>query len=147
MSELDNIIHTLKDTYDGSAWHGSSVKAVLSKLNQKDVDAKIGNGHSIGELILHMAAWRTFAIKKLRGDDHYDVSDEFNFPGCSNLRDAIDELDKTQIALISAITNFNEQKLREIVPQKKYSYQKMLVGIPHHDLYHLGQIVMIMKQF
>jgi len=147
MSELDNIIHILEDTYDGNAWHGSSVKAVLSKLSKENANAKIGDSHSIVELIQHMAAWRIFAIKKLLGDDDYDVSDQENFSGDTSLAGAIHRLDKSQIELISAITDFDKQKLNQEVPHKNYSYRKMLYGIPHHDLYHLGQIVMISKQF
>ena len=143
----DIIIDTLKDVYNGNPWHGPSIINVKSNLPEDKLHAKIGSGHSILELILHMAAWRTFVIKKLAGDDKYDVDDATNFPGGTSLKDAIHQLDKSQVELINAITHFDPQKLHEAVPLKKYSYYKMLSGITHHDLYHLGQIVMITRQF
>ncbi len=147
MAECANIVNTLRATYEGPAWHGAAVKEVLSKIPPDKLHAKIGDGHTIIELILHMAAWRTYAIEKLNGNETYEVSEAANFPIGKNLDDAMEVLNKTQSELITAITGFDEQKLHEQVPSKKYSYYKMLHGVVHHDLYHLGQIVMITKQF
>lgn len=147
MSDQDLIINTLKDVYDGSPWHGPSVSSVISKIAEDRLNAKIGSAHSIVELILHMVAWRTFVIKKLNGDNDYDVGGDANFPKGTTLKDAIDQLDKSQTELISAITHFDPQRIHDEVPFKKYSYLKMISGITHHDLYHLGQIVMITRQF
>lgn len=147
MSEIDHIIDTLKDTYEGNAWHGPSAKEILSKISENQQDAKIGNGHSIIEIILHMNAWRNFVIQILLGNDSYQVTDELNFPQGQNLKEAIRILDKSQEELIATIAKFDEQNLHQEVPKRKYSYHKLLHGIIHHDLYHLGQIVMIIKQF
>ncbi|HEY5692459.1 MAG TPA: DinB family protein [Cyclobacteriaceae bacterium] len=147
MNDQDIIINTLKDVYNGNPWHGPSITNVLSKLSENKLNAKIGNGHSIVELILHIVAWRTFAIKKLKGDHDYNVDDEANFPKGRSLKDALDQLDNSQAELMDAINHFDPQKLNEEIPGKKYSYYKMIAGITHHDLYHLGQIVMITKQF
>lgn len=146
MNAQNIIIDTLKDVYNGSPWHGPSITNVLSKLSEDKLNDKIGSGHSIVELILHMVAWRTFVIKKLRGDHGYDVGDEANFPNGSSLKDALRQLDNSQTELIDAIIHFDPQKLNDEVPGKKYSYHKMIAGITHHDLYHLGQIIMITKQ-
>lgn len=147
MNDLDIIINSLKDVYNGNPWHGPSITNVLSKLPEDKLNARIGDAHSIAELILHIVAWRTFVIRKLKGDHDYDVDVEANFPHGSSLKYALDQLDKSQVELIEAITQFDLQKLNEEVPGKKYSYHKMIAGITDHDLYHLGQIVMITKQF
>lgn len=94
-----------------------------------------------------MAAWRHFAIQKLLGNDAYVVADEINFPKGNNLADAMRQLDRSQEELIGIIAKFDERILQQEVPHKKYSYYKLLHGIIQHDLYHLGQIVMILKQF
>lgn len=147
MSEIDRIINSIRDSYDGNAWHGPSIKEILSKISDGQFNAKIGNGHSIIEIILHMAAWRHFAIQKLLGNDAYVVADEINFPKGNNLADAMRQLDRSQEELIGIIAKFDERILQQEVPHKKYSYYKLLHGIIQHDLYHLGQIVMILKQF
>ncbi len=94
-----------------------------------------------------MTTWRMFALRKLRGDNEFDVSDELNFPKKGNWGGAIEGLEQSQRDLISELSRFDEKKLQEIVPGRKYSFYKLLHGIAHHDLYHLGQIVMISKQF
>lgn len=147
MTALQEIVHTLKDTYDGYAWHGSSVKEVLLKIPSDKVEARIGNSHSIIELVMHMTAWRTFVIQKLQGNNEYKVSEEANFPSGESLTEAIVQLDKSQLELLEALSGFDSNKLGEYVPSQKYSFYKLLHGIVHHDLYHLGQIVMITKHF
>lgn len=147
MSEIDRIISTLRDTYEKNAWHGPAVKEIISKISEDQREAKIGNGHSIIEIILHMIAWRNFVIQILLGNDSYKVTDELNFPEGHNLTATIKKLDKSQEELVATIAKFDEQNLHHEVPGQKYSYYKLLHGIIHHDLYHLGQIVMIIKQF
>lgn len=147
MSAKAGIISTLKDTYDGSAWHGPSLMQVCSKIPAAKANTRIGPGHSIIEIVLHMVAWRNFVIHKLNGDDSYDVTEEINFPQSNNWTAALEELDKNQKELLQAIAQFDEQKLIDLVPGRNYSFYKLLHGIVHHDTYHQGQIVMITKQF
>lgn len=147
MSELDRIIEDVKETFDGNAWHGPSIKQILSKIPQEQAHARVANGHSIIELVLHMAAWRTFVIHKLRGNDAFEVKEENNFPKGVDWTTALDELDKSQRDLLDALTHFDAERLANQVPNRKYSYYKLLHGIVQHDVYHQGQIVMITRQF
>lgn len=147
MNEVETIIQTLKDTFDGEAWHGPNVKSVLSKITGDKAENRIGNGHSIIELVRHMTSWRLFVLRKLQGDNEFDVSDELNFPKEGNWEGAIAGLEQSQRDLLRELSRFDAKKLKEIVPGRKYSFSKLLHGIIHHDLYHLGQIVMIFKQF
>lgn len=147
MSAKAGIISTLKDTYDGSAWHGPSLMQVLSKIPAAKANTRIGKGHSIIEIALHMVAWRNFVIHKLNGDNAYDVTDEINFPLSNDWTNTLEELDKNQNELLQAIAQFDEEKLNDLVPGRNYSFYKLLHGIVHHDTYHQGQIVMITKLF
>jgi uncharacterized damage-inducible protein DinB len=147
MDTLRGIIKSLEDTYDGEAWHGPSIKKILSEIPPEKCDLRIGNGHSILELVLHMVAWRSFVVHKLQGDKDFDINDETNFPKGKNWHQALEELEGSQEQLLKAIASFDKQKLQDLVPHRKYSFHKLLHGIIHHDLYHLGQITMITKQF
>lgn len=145
MDSLQGIISALEDTYDGEAWHGPTIKKVLSEIPPEKCDSRIENGNSIIELVLHMAAWRGFVIRKLQGDHNFDITDETNFPKGKNWHQALEELEESQGQLLKAIASFDKQKLQDLVPHRKYSYHKLLHGITHHDLYHLGQITMLKK--
>ncbi|HCM77200.1 MAG TPA: DinB family protein [Cytophagales bacterium] len=147
MNPLEGIIKTLTDTYQGKPWHGPSVKQVLSQITPEMANHRIGTGHSIIELVLHMVAWRNFVIHKLQGDEAFDVSEADNFPPSTTWQTALEELEKNQAALLGALRAWDMEKLENPVPPRNYSYYKLLHGIVHHDLYHLGQIVMITKQF
>lgn len=138
--QIKIIIRQLERVFNGPAWHGPSVAETLDTLVEETKKSSFKNSHTILELIGHMTAWRKFVIARLKGDEAYSVSDEMNFPSQTDLTKTIKQLKDSQQELISAIGSFPEDRLKEKVAGKEYSYQTMLHGILHHDLYHLGQI-------
>jgi uncharacterized damage-inducible protein DinB len=144
-SEIQKIIDILSHTYEKNAWHGHSVKETLSDVSIDQIHHRIGNGNSIIELVAHMTAWRNFVIEKLKGNDSFDVTDELNFPKGKDWQLVLNELDKSQSDLISALEKTPNEKLQEVVPGRKYKFFTMIHGIIHHDLYHTGQIVLLKK--
>lgn len=147
MNTLEELVKSLNEIYDGDPWHGPTIKKILSDIPTEKVDSRIGQGHSIIEIVLHMAAWKNFVVHKLQGDPDFDISDETNFPKGKDWGNALVELEEIHQQLLSAIASFDPKKLQDLVPHRKYSFHKLLHGIVHHDLYHLGQITMIIKQF
>ncbi len=137
------IIKQLERVFNGPAWHGPAVMEVVSAIKDENKNYANKNSHTIIELITHMAAWRVFAIERLKGNDVYDVSDEMNFPSPTDLNEAVAKLISSQVELVKCINGFPENRLSEKVSGKPFSYQTMLHGILHHDLYHLGQIVLL----
>ncbi len=105
----------------------------------------MGQSHSIEELIRHMAAWRSYVTRKLQGDAEFELSDEDNFPKKQNWQEALQLLDESQQNLMSALSKTPDSLLNEKVPGRPFKYFTMLHGIIHHDLYHAGQIMLILK--
>lgn len=147
MSEKDRILKLLKKTFDAGAWHGPTVRQVLAKVTPSLAAERVGPSHSIIELVLHMTAWRNFACRRLEGDGAYQVSDEMNFPSPGTWTEALQRLEESQVKLLEAAARFPEERLGELVPSitHKYTYYTLLHGIIHHDLYHIGQIQLILK--
>jgi uncharacterized damage-inducible protein DinB len=149
MIEMDRIIRMLNKTFNKGAWHGLSVKEVLSQVNPSQGHLRAGKSHSILELVLHMTSWRTFAAKRLRGDYDFQVSDEMNFPSTASVswEEALKRLDESQQELIEAATQLPDGRLSELVPgiKHKYTYYTLLHGITHHDIYHIGQVQLILR--
>jgi uncharacterized damage-inducible protein DinB len=143
--ELQRIIGLLQNSFNGPAWHGPAVMEVLTTVTPKTATQNISTSHSIIELVLHMATWRNFVSKRLRGDDKFEVSDEENFPKGKDWTAALKALQLSQDELIKAISQFPEEKLAKIVPTRTYNFYAMLHGIIQHDIYHTGQIVLLMK--
>jgi len=146
-TEVQKIINILKHTFEKDAWHGLSVKEALADIPSDAVHTRAGNSHSIIELVAHMTAWRNYVTEKLKGNDTFEVSDEENFPNESNWESALANLNRSQEDLLHALEKTSDEKLQEIVPNKKYKFFTMLHGIIHHDLYHTGQIQLIKKTF
>src|SRR5215204_4702303 len=79
--QIQHVIHLLKETYEGSPWHGRSIKALLSEVSP-EMGLKKPNAasHSIAELVYHMMTWRDFTISRLQAEEgkdakYYDQND------------------------------------------------------------------------
>jgi uncharacterized damage-inducible protein DinB len=147
MSELKNIASMLSKVYEKNAWHGPSVKEVLAPIGAEHALKRLPNTHSIIELVNHMTAWRIFTARKLAGDTKFKVTEDLNFPNSTDWPAALSELENSQNELIAAIASFPPERLDETVPHAThhYTYYTLLHGIIQHDLYHLGQIMLIHK--
>jgi len=144
-SEIQKIINTLKHTYEKDAWHGPSVKEALADIPSDVVHTRVGDSHSIIELVTHMTAWRNYVTEKLKGNETFELSDEQNFPAEKDWKRALVNLEKSQQELIKALEATSDERLLQIVPNRKFNFYTMLHGIIHHDLYHTGQIVLMKK--
>ncbi|QOI97120.1 MAG: DinB family protein [Flammeovirgaceae bacterium] len=146
-TDVQKIIDIVSHTYEKNAWHGPAVKEMLAKLKPEHATLRVGNSHSVEELIRHMAAWRNYVIKKLQGDEHFELSDEDNFPTQKNWNEAIRLLEESQLILIETLQQTPDDLLWQKVPGRPFKYFTMLHGIIHHDVYHIGQIMLIMKGY
>lgn len=145
-TEVQRLIDTLSHTFEKNAWHGPAVLEALDGLNAKQANQRLGDSHSILELVAHMTAWRNFVCEKLEGNADYDiVSDEMNFPKGKTWTETLKELKKSQQRLLKTLENTPVERLEEVVPGRPFKFRIMLHGIIHHDLYHTGQIVLIKK--
>ena len=141
--KLVAISRQLEQVFNGPAWHGPSVMETLNKINEANARNQFKDGHSIIQLIAHMTIWRKFVTERLKGNTTYEVSEEMSFQTPANLTETINALKNSQQELIAAIKAFPEERLKDLVPTREYSFLIMLSGILHHDLYHLGQIALL----
>lgn len=152
-NEKDQIKKRMRIVYNGQPWYGKSVKRVLSDITPKQAVAKPENGaHSIAELVSHMIEWRRLVQKRLSGDADYEVDQKESFRwqnygetpenAWQNILEALDNNQKDLLDYISEITS---DKLDESVPNRDYRFRDLIEGVIQHDIYHLGQIVLIHK--
>ena len=146
-TEIDRIVRQLEKTFNQQPWYGPSIMGVLMGIDQEAINHRYGSTHSIIELVLHMTSWRTFATKRLQGDNTFEVSPEMNFPVKSTWEETLYALNQSQQALVEAAIRFPVDRLGELVPSKtqRYTFYTLLHGIVQHDVYHLGQIAYINK--
>jgi uncharacterized damage-inducible protein DinB len=150
MAEVKRLVKEMQDAFHGPSWHGPAVLEALKDVDAKMASARpIKNGHTIWELVLHMACWKDVGRWRLEGNDHIPT-DEENFPSVSNRSDAAwERAQQTLITahekLVKAVEGATANKLEECFPEGPLSHFTRLYGVIHHDLYHTGQIALLKK--
>jgi uncharacterized damage-inducible protein DinB len=145
MEEIKNLSKLVQRVYNGKAWHGPSIMDVLKDVDDTLARKKLGNSHSLVQLVLHMVSWRTFVTKRLLGDTSFELTADQNFPAETDWTTAFMKLEQSQKELINAIDTITVDQLHETVANRKYDFFILLHGIIHHDIYHIGQIQLIKK--
>jgi len=154
MSELDRIRDQFRRAFDGEAWHGTAVPALLKDVNAENAAAHpIAGAHSIWELTRHIRAWESACLRRLNGDPAQLPGQE-DWEPLNDFSDAAWEKTKQQLLdthnqLLEAIGTIDESRLDQPIindPQIKFSsvYVTLHGGV-QHDLYHAGQIAILKK--
>ena len=151
MSEIARIRDQLQRAYDGDAWHGPSLCAILSGVTAQKAAAKpIPASHSIWEVVLHVATWQRIVVRRLAGETIVEIPEEENFPTVKDAseqawRKTLEELKLAHCQLYEAIGGLTDERLSDIISGKGYTAYFMLHGVVQHNLYHAGQIALLKK--
>ncbi len=152
MTEIERILDQLKRAYEGSAWHGPSVREVLAGVTAQQAHARpLQNAHSIWELVHHIAVWENVGRRRLEGDRAaIDISSPEDWPPANDRSEAAWEqakasLDRRHEALRKAIASLDESRLDAPILEGLSTVYVTLHGVIQHDLYHAGQIAMLKK--
>ena len=154
MNEVERIGDQFRRAFDGEAWHGPAVLALLEGVTAQQAAAHpIPGAHSIWELTLHIAAWESACKRRLEGDPA-QLSDEEDWSNISDFSDEAwtktkEDLRENHAQLLSAIARVDESKLDQpIMTHATIPFSSIYVtlhGGVQHDLYHAGQIAMLKK--
>lgn len=154
ISEVDRIRDQFRRAFEGEAWHGPSVLALLEGITAPQAAAHpIPGAHSIWELTLHIAAWERAILRRLKGDPA-QLNDAEDWQAIDGTSEAAWEQTKQHLIenhreLMEAIATVDESRLNESIyadPNIPFaSVYVTLHGGVQHDLYHAGQIAMLKK--
>ncbi len=153
-SEVERIQDQYRRAFEGEAWHGPSVLALLEGVTALQAAAHpIPAAHSIWELTLHIAAWERACMRRLNGDTA-QLTDEEDWQRINDGSEAAWEKTKqllidTHRELLDAIAKVDESRLNEpIIKHPEIPFSSVYVtlhGGVQHDLYHAGQIAILKK--
>ena len=154
MSEVDRITDQFRRAFDGEAWHGPSVTALLNGVTAEQAAARpIPGAHTIWELTQHIRAWEGACLRRLNGDpaqlpdseDWSDVNDHSEAAWEKTKQMLID----THTKLLEALGSLDDSRLDQPImnhPEIPFSSTYVtLHGGVQHDLYHAGQIAILKK--
>jgi len=154
VSEVERIRDQFRRAFEGEAWHGPSVLALLDGVTAQQAAAHpIQGAHSIWELTLHIAAWERACKRRLEGDPA-QLTDEEDWEPIDDTSEAAWEQTKQQLIdnhreLMQAIARLDESRLNEpIIKDPNIPFSSVYVtlqGGVQHDLYHAGQIAIVKK--
>ena len=154
MTEIERISDQFRRAFDGNAWHGPSVMALLEGVTASQAAARpIPSAHSIWQLVSHIAAWERACLRRLNGDPA-QLTDEEDWPAVSDTSEVAwqktkDELVATHQQLLDKIGGLDDARLNQpIINDPSTTYSSVYVtlhGGVQHDLYHAGQIAILKK--
>jgi uncharacterized damage-inducible protein DinB len=155
MNEIERIADLLQREHEGEPWHGSPLQQILHGVDHSQAAARpVPDGHSIWELVLHIAAWKNETRHRLSGTRAGEPP-EGDWPAAAeataaNWRGAVEHLELAHRLLMSAVRNLPEPKLFEPTNDPRTNgmaptYYELLHGIVQHDVYHAGQIAILKK--
>lgn len=151
--DVRTLVRTLRESYDGPAWHGPSVRASLRGLSAERAAARPGPGrNTIWELVLHLAYGRHRLLHRLKRLHELTLP---RFPRklraswFPELPETLDEaswkgdlalLDAYQERLVEALEKLPARTLRRRRRGSSRTIGSELLGLALHDAYHAGQI-------
>jgi len=150
MNELERIADQLQRSYEGTSWHGPSVKEALEGVTPEVAARRIiANAHSIWELVHHIGAWADIVRRRIGGET-VDVTNDLNFPpvpdeSASAWQQSLGQLERSQRELREFALTISEPRLSEPVMEGGTSVYMQLHGVAQHNVYHAGQIVILKK--
>ncbi|MGH9720665.1 MAG: DinB family protein [Bryobacteraceae bacterium] len=144
------IADQLRRSVEGDAWHGPSLVELVNEVSSEQAAAHpISGAHSIWELVLHIAAWMNAALTRLAGSA-IELTGERDWPpvpspSSESWSQTVDDLRSAESSLRRAVERLEDARLAEITSGKDYSLYFLLHGVVQHNLYHAGQIALLMK--
>lgn len=150
LNEIQRIIDQLRRAYDGDAWHGPSLRAVLDGVSAEIASARpIRDAHSIREIVRHATFWHDAVRRRIGGEivDPQGVEEwpEAEVDGEDGWGRELADLDRAHAALLAAVGRLGVEDLERDVPGKPYSVYVLLHGLVQHNLYHSGQVALLKK--
>jgi len=150
-TEAQRIADQLERSFEGDAWHGSSVSEILCCVSaEQAAERPIEGVHTIWEIVRHMSVWQRTVRERLQGQPIPSLPDEEDWPPITDRSDeawaeALAELRKEYELLREEALRWTDHRLDEKTEGQRFTVYEMLHGVVQHNLYHAGQIVALAK--
>jgi uncharacterized damage-inducible protein DinB len=145
----------LQKILSGDAWYGSPVYDIIDKVTFESAYEKPpGSIHNIAEIVLHMIAWTEEVMDRMNGLSAGIPTSgdwpETGAPDEQKWQNYVDDLKLVNVNLIGVIQNFPEETWDEPIKDERnremgtgVSYEELIKGLIHHQIYHSGQIALL----
>ncbi len=150
MKETIRIRKLFDDLYQGNPWIDVNIIGVLTDISASEASRKLyPNWNSIWEILNHLIEWRFVVLQRLQGKVIKSPDNNFFVPIIDKQETAwiktLERLEDSQNTWTNFLKKCKEEDLEFLYPDNNMSYYEHIHGIIQHDLYHLGQIVLLRK--
>jgi uncharacterized damage-inducible protein DinB len=150
MKETQRIIQLFEKGYHGSPWIDVNLVDVLQSVSADQALKKLTPGaNSIWEITNHLISWRENVLQRVQGEElktpahNYFVAVKKGSEG--DWQHTLKKLDATQKDWLKFLKKMEASELNNLYEPNGMTYYEHIQGILQHDVYHLGQIVMLTK--
>ena len=153
---INEFIEQWRKVQEGRLWMGNHFQQKLEMISEDMAFTRpLPSLHSPAEIVAHLLAWRLDAIEKIKsGRGHLMEEHEANWPTNEELRkktwkQLVNQYHASQNEIMFLLRDKNDDFLEETYEDQdfagRFSYSFMLNGLLQHDVYHLGQLGIIIK--
>jgi uncharacterized damage-inducible protein DinB len=140
----------MRRAFEGEAWYGPALLEALADVSFEAAAAHpILGGHSIWEIVLHLAATYRLVLRRVGGLSG-SLSAEQDWPAipavdAERWREAVDELRRLNLEVRQTILIYADDRLDQELAAGHSSAYMHFSGLAQHDAYHAGQIALLRK--
>lgn len=152
-TKIDSYLQNARDSFDGKPWYGTSTMRILEQVAESQINVvPEGFQKSIATLLRHMLAWKIFVIAKLKGQADYRIPDDSStnwdyepIESGEAWDRLIAEIRQRHTEFIRQVEALSDADLYHQVEGSIYSKEYLIRGAIQHDIFHLGQIALMMR--
>lgn len=151
-AEIEYLLCLMDEGYDQRSWYGPNLMDGIRDLTAEQADWRgRPDGHRIVDIVVHCAYWKyagrcyllglpldTFPVE---GKDWCVIPDPLP---AANWKEYLQLLADQHQQACEAIRSFPSDRLSESPADSPITFGQLLRGVATHDVYHAGQIQMIL---
>ncbi|WP_291286764.1 DinB family protein [Flavobacterium sp.] len=150
MSESKRISNLYQSIYNGNPWLEVNLVHTLQNVSADQAYKKVNpNLNTIWEIVNHLIQWRRNILKRVQGETIITPDHNYFVPVLDSSEAAweqsLQSLGKSQELWHAFFEDFEDADLEKIYLNNNHTYYEHIHGIIQHDVYHLGQIVILKK--
>jgi hypothetical protein len=153
---IQHLIAQYREVQNGYLWMGGTYAKRFGELVEEEFFVRpLPDLHSVAEIISHLTLWRQETILKIETgqgsktdqcEENWLPNEKLKSLGWGAIKE---EYNRSLARIIELLTDkddhFLNKKYYDTDFKDHYPYSFVLNGMLHHDLYHLGQIGIIIK--
>jgi uncharacterized damage-inducible protein DinB len=150
MSESKRISNLYQSIYNGNPWLEVTLAHTIENVSAAQAYRKVNpNLNTIWEIVNHLIQWRRNILKRVQGETVITPDHNYFVPVLDSSEAAweqsLQNLAKSQELWNAFFEDFDDTDLDKIYVSNGHTFYEHIHGIIQHDVYHLGQIVILKK--